>query len=122
LYRHFRVNPKRGGSDTASLGEIAARRVRRLSDWGLPDLIIVDGGKAQTRVFWDNFHDLGIPVVGLAKRFETLIIPVYNKKLSYIEIRPKGSALALVTRLRDEAHRFARRYHHKLINKNLLKV
>ena len=119
FYRRFRIYQKYSRSDVHSLAEVAQRRIRHLEDWGLPDLIIVDGGKAQVGIFRKWFEPRGIAVVGIAKRFESLVIP--GKKYgsnTFTEIKiPQGPALNLVTRIRDEAHRFARRYHHLLVSK-----
>ncbi len=120
LYRHFKIKYAKAGNDPGALSEIAKRRSKWISSWGRSDLIIVDGGKAQVKAFYDVFNKLGIPVVGLSKRLETIVIPRQKDKLEYIEVRPKGPALYLVQRIRDEAHRFARRYHHKLLSKYLL--
>lgn len=117
LYRHYRIRQVKGNDDISSLREVASRREKRASEWELPDLIIVDGGKTQTKVFYEIFHKHGVPVVGLAKRFETIVIP--NGK-EFTLIRPRGKALNLVTRIRDEAHRFARSYHHKLVKRALI--
>ena len=118
LYRHFRIRQKRKADDIASLKEVAGRRASHFSDWGVPDLILVDGGKAQVNVFSDKMKKFDIPIVGLAKRFETLIIPAGAGVFK--EIRVAGAALHLLQKLRNEAHRFARRYHHKLIQKELI--
>jgi len=120
-YRHFKINQKKGWDDYGSLREVAKRRKKHLSDWGRPDLIIVDGGKGQTSVFLREFETENIPVVGLAKRFESLVIPINNLGTTeIIEYRLlKGASLNLVQRLRNEAHRFARVYHHKLLSKSL---
>ncbi|MBI2103920.1 GIY-YIG nuclease family protein [Candidatus Woesebacteria bacterium] len=119
FYRHFRIRRAKGGDDVAALDEVAKRRERRFNDWGRPDLIIVDGGKTQTKVFWEVFKKHKIPVVGLAKRFETIVIP-QGETPAYVLVRPHGESLMLVKRIRDEAHRFARRYHHKLVGRHLL--
>lgn len=121
FYRHFKVYQKKGQSDVDSLREVIKRRLNHLKDWGKPDLIIVDGGKPQVGVFVRELEKFEIPVAGLAKRFETLIIPAkFDGTLSLKEQRvPRGPALNLVQRLRNEAHRFARRYHHALISKGL---
>jgi len=116
LYRHFRLRKSRN-SDTDSLSEIGKRRSNHFSDWGIPNLIIVDGGKPQVNAFVKVFSNFDIPVVGIAKRYENLIIPTEN---GYEEIRLKGGSLKLVQRIRNEAHRFARSYHHKLVSKTLL--
>ncbi|MGD8744232.1 MAG: GIY-YIG nuclease family protein [Candidatus Woesebacteria bacterium] len=125
LYRNFRIRQKKSQSDTDSLREVAQRRESHLNNWGRPNLIIVDGGRGQVRVFHDVFKDRDIPVVGLSKRPDKLIIPVKSEggTLTYKTIVPKrGPVLFLIQRLRDEAHRFARRYHHKLLKKRLTSV
>lgn len=121
LYRHFKVNSARNADDIDSMREIAKRRENHFSDWGKPDLILVDGGKAQVGIFWSVFNKYLIPTLGIAKRYETLIIPkISRSKLIYAEIvLPRGNALNLLQRLRNEAHRFARRYHHHLVKKTL---
>jgi len=121
FYRHFKVNQKKGNSDVDSLKEIISRRLKHLDDWGKPDLIIVDGGKPQVSTFYRALDETGIPVVGLAKRLETLVFPIkIEGTLSFKEYKlPRGPSLNLVQRIRDEAHRFARRYHHALISKSI---
>lgn len=121
LYRRFKIRQPKGSDDVASLQEVANRRVRHLADWGIPDLIVVDGGRAQAGTFKKVFSQHNIPVVGLAKRFESIVIATGKKEKRYIVRKiPRGNALNLVKRLRDEAHRFARSYHHKLLEKLLI--
>ena len=121
LYRRFKINQKKGNDDVSSLAEVARRRQKHLSDWGVPDLIIVDGGKGQTKVFNDIFSKHDIPVIGLAKKFESLVVPIESTRSNYVVKKvPKGNALNLLKRIRDEAHRFARSYHHKLLEKLLI--
>ena len=76
------------------------------------------------KTFLEELKNFGIPVIGLAKRFETLVIPQPQKDgLKYAQIRLPGlPARNLLQRLRDEAHRFARRYHQILIKKDLIPV
>lgn len=121
-YRHFKIRQKKGWDDVASMGEVAKRRAKYLADWGVPDIIIVDGGKTQVSAFLKVFSKEKIPVVGITKRQEKLVIPVSygSEKTKFEIIKLKGPALNLVQRLRDEAHRFARYYHHKLLQKSLL--
>lgn len=115
FYRHFRIRQEKGMDDVSSMREVISRRIRNFGNWGRPDLIIVDGGKGQVGVFQKALAEEKIPVVGLAKQFETLVTP---QKEGFKEIRLKESpALHLLQRIRDEAHRFARRYHHKLLVK-----
>lgn len=127
MYRRFRIQQKQGNNDLASMSEVARRRSLHFegdakTNWGKPDLILVDGGKTQTRVFFEVMRPYGVSVVGLAKRFETLIIPIdLGDKVKFVQyILPDRPAKSLVQRIRDEAHRFARHYHHHLLAKNLL--
>ena len=102
--------------DLASLREVAERRLKYIKIWGKPDLIIVDGGKNQVSVFLKIFKNIKIPVVGLAKNEDKLVIFFQSK---YLELKLIGHSLFLVQRIRDEAHRFARKYHHILTSKAL---
>jgi excinuclease ABC subunit C len=98
--------------------EVLGRRIKHFDDWGIPDLIIVDGGKPQVSVAQEVIKD--IPLVGLAKQFETIVI-LKNGEFSEIRLQ-NGPAKNLMQRIRDEAHRFARRLHHKQVSKNLLGI
>jgi excinuclease ABC subunit C len=120
-YRHFRIIQKNRQDDYRSMREVAERRKKHFDDWGKPDLIIVDGGKGQLSVFLDVFREAKIPIIGLAKRFETLVIPAgYLGVNSFYEHRLLHSpALNLVQKIRNEAHRFAQGYHHKLVKQTL---
>jgi excinuclease ABC subunit C len=115
FYRHFRIRQKRGGSDIDSMREVVTRRLRHIDDWGKPDLIIVDGGVGQvnsfTRILFQN--NIMIPVVGIAKNPDRLVTAGNKIKLT-------GPALHILARIRNEAHRFARTYHHKLVSRTLI--
>lgn len=113
-YRHFKVKQRNGQSDYDSMNEIAKRRMKNLDAWGTPDLIIVDGGLGQVKIFNTICTAYNIPVVGIAKNPDRLVFPDGRK------VRLRGQALHLVGRIRDEAHRFARRLHHKLLSKSIL--
>ncbi|CAN5280177.1 excinuclease ABC subunit UvrC [soil metagenome] len=118
FYRHFKINNKKGNSDVDSMKEVISRRLNHLEDWGRPDLVIIDGGKPQLSVVGNLLEEKNIPYVGLAKQFETIVI---KNGSEYIELRAKGVTLNLFQRIRDEAHRFARRLHHKHV-KNSMKI
>lgn len=111
LYRHFRIKKARGGDDYDSLKEVARRRKKYFDSWGKANLIIVDGGRGQIKAFKSEISV--VPVIGIAKRYETLIVGGNSLRIT-------GPALNLIQRIRDEAHRFARSYHHKLVSKNML--
>lgn len=109
-YRHFKIKKSQTDSDIGMMAEILARRLKR-TDWPQPDLIILDGGKPQLSILKNI--DTKIPVIALAKQFETIIIP---QNANFVEINPPKSdaGLRLIMHLRDEAHRFSRRLHHHL--------
>lgn len=104
-YRHFKIRQKKGQSDYDSIREVAKRRKK--NNWDKADLIIIDGGIGQVKAF-----ETDIPKVGIAKNPDRLII-------GEDKLRLKGPAANLITRIRDEAHRFAQRYHHKLMSLSL---
>lgn len=124
-YRKFRMKSP-GPNDFAMMQEVLTRRLKH-QEWKLPDLIVVDGGRGQVSSALEIVRNNGssIPVIGLAKREETIIVPFeirpYIKdKVVFREISlPKNSpALNLIMRIRDEAHRFAITYHKKLRSKS----
>ncbi|HXG40698.1 MAG TPA: excinuclease ABC subunit UvrC [Candidatus Limnocylindrales bacterium] len=123
-YRRFRIKTVAGPNDVASHQEVLRRRFRHARSgeegseeelrWRLPDLVIVDGGKPQANAARAVLDELGfadLPVVGLAKEREELFLPHVSEP---IVLPPTSSALYLVQRVRDEAHRFALMYHRKL--------
>jgi len=115
FYRHFKISFK--GDDLALLKNVFERRKKHFADWGKPDLIVVDGGKGQVATAIQVFKE-EISVIGLAKRFETIY---FKKGNSFQNLKPQGPALNLLQRMRDEAHRFARRLHHKQVLNAILK-
>jgi excinuclease ABC subunit C len=94
--------------------EMLERRLKHL-DWPKPSLIVVDGGKGQTSSVKEIIDSMGLsfPLVGLAKREETII----TSELNEIKLPRDSHALQLIMQLRDEAHRFAITYHRKLRSK-----
>jgi len=79
----------------------------------MPDLILIDGGRGQLSAAQDAMHALGldIPMFGLAKRIEEIVLPDREESLLLDRASP---ALHMIQRLRDEAHRFAITHHKKL--------
>lgn len=129
-YRQFKINTKVTPDDQFMIREIIYRRLKH-SDWDYPDLIIVDGGKPQVSAaiqavemqLQPHFLSLkrgGLPIIGLAKKNETIIIK--NKdKWQEINLPQNSSSLKLLQQLRNEAHRFSNRYRKKLIEKSMLR-
>ncbi len=123
-YRKFKIKSTEGKPDDfLSMKEVLTRRLSRLGEkgWDKPDLIIIDGGKGQLSSVMKVVNDMGITgidFVSLAKRQEEVFLP--NKSKSILLPR-ESSALFLIQRIRDEAHRFAITYHRKLRSKNSIK-
>ncbi len=121
MYRMFKIRIKETPDDYAMMREVVYRRYRGVMERGddFPDLILIDGGKGQLNVALDAIQELGLDelnVASLAKREETL----YTRDLPDGVLLDWGSeGLHLVQRIRDEAHRFAQRYHHKLREKRV---
>jgi excinuclease ABC subunit C len=126
-YRRFRIKSVSGPNDFASHQEVLRRRFRRATSgeegneeerrWKLPDLVIVDGGKGQVSAAKEVLDELGLhdqPLAGLAKEREELFLP---GRADPVILPPTSSALYLVQRIRDEAHRFAIMYHRDLRSK-----
>lgn len=121
-YRKFKVRMTEGKPDDfLSMKEVLSRRLARLGQpkWEKPDLIIIDGGKGQLSSVMQIVKELGISgidFVSLAKREEEVFLP--NQSESILLPRD-SSALYLIQRIRDEAHRFAITYHRDLRSKKL---
>jgi excinuclease ABC subunit C len=102
-------------TQTQESQECSARRHRE----GLPDLIIVDGGKGQLSAACAELQRLqlyDVPIVGLAKQFEEIFCPGESQPI----VLPRNSGgLRLLQRIRDEAHRFANGYHQLLLRQRV---
>ena len=122
FYRRFKIMSGSSRDDLAMLSEALIRRLGHLGDWGRPDLILVDGGQGQVGACRKviSLQGIDIPVIGLAKRFEEIVVPMEGKnRFLSLRLKRDDPALKLLQRLRDEAHRFARSYHFKLRMKSL---
>lgn len=122
-YRRFKLRSVEGKPDDfRSMQEVVSRRYLDADPAGLPDLVIIDGGKGQLNSALAIIREAGltIPVIGLAEQFEH----IFREGESDPVILPRHSqALYLVQRVRDEAHRFAVTYHRKLrAKRNMVSV
>ncbi len=119
-YRRFRMRGFEGPDDPRMIAQAVTRRYSRLRDEGqpMPDLVILDGGVTQLRAARAALKDIGVslPTCGLAKQFELL---VRDDGRPPAELPRDSDGLMVVTRLRDEAHRFAITYHRSLRNKTI---
>lgn len=115
-YRRFKIKRVKGQNDFAMMKEVISRRIKHFEDWGIPDLIIVDGGKGQISSAEQALKekDVNIPLVGLTKREEIIITSDFKE----IKLPKSAKALQLVMRIRDEAHRFAITYQRLLRSKS----
>lgn len=115
-YRRFKVEENR--SDNYMMKEVLQRRFN--NQWPLPDLIVIDGGITQLKSVIEvlNKKNIQIPVVGIAKNPDRLVIPYQNtfKKIKLTDI-PGGE---IIISLRNESHRFAKKYHVLLRSKLFL--
>jgi len=118
-YRRFKIKSVIGINDPAMIGEIIARRIKRLiAEGDIPDLILIDGGKAQLNAAikaMEKVTSLRIPVIALAKRAEEIYLPSGE----IISLPLRSNALRLLINIRNEAHSFALNYHKKLRRKKL---
>lgn len=138
-YRRFKIKTVTGANDYASMQEVIERRFRHgleeldmLKNKGmidknakfsnLPDLVLIDGGEGQVNAALEVLEGLNIdiPVCGMVKddRHRTRGL-IYKGKEAAL---PQSSeAFKLITRIQDEAHRFAISYHRSLRDKGLVK-
>lgn len=122
-YRKFRIKSVKGPNDYASMKEVLTRRFKRgvEHDSGferLPDLIMMDGGRGQVNIALEVLEEMGldIPVSGMVKddKHRTRGLYFNNKE---IPIERDSEGFKLITRIQDEAHRFAIEYHRLLRSK-----
>ena len=120
-YRHFKIKSFEGADDPRAMAEVVRRRygpdstLLETSPWA--DLYICDGGITQLRAARALFAELGvgdIPTVGLAKQQELIVL---DDGRPDVWLPRDSQALMVITRLRDEAHRFAITYHRNLRGK-----
>jgi len=121
-YRRFRIKAVEGPDDYGMLREVINRRFKRGdsasgSDWVLPDLVLIDGGKGQLGAVLGIISDEiagRVAFMSLAKENEEIFVPGRNQPIS---LTKDNSALHLLQRVRDEAHRFAVSYHRNIRSK-----
>jgi excinuclease ABC subunit C len=120
-YRRFQIKSFIGNDDFRAMEEVVGRRYRRLMEEGkaFPDLVVIDGGRGQIGAALKAFFAIDAnppPLIGLAKKHETIIFPDAREPLNLPLTHP---GLQLLQRLRDEAHRFANTYNADLRSKKI---
>lgn len=124
-YKRFNIKTVEGPDDFASMKEVLRRRYTRVKreKQHIPDLIVVDGGKGQLSSAVEALQEIGFygecEIIGLAKRLEEVFVPGRSQP---IMIPKKSSALKLLQRVRDEAHRFAISFHRNKRSKRTIKT
>lgn len=123
-YRKFKIKWVQGPNDYASMEEVLTRRFTHESNGEfdsfarMPDLILMDGGRGQVNIALHVLEKLGltIPVCGMVKddRHRTRGLYFNNTE---IPIDTSSEGFRLITRIQDEAHRFAIEYHRSLRSK-----
>ncbi|MBI5071928.1 excinuclease ABC subunit UvrC [Candidatus Falkowbacteria bacterium] len=120
-YRKFKIKTLTTPNDVGMMKEVMTRRLKHLSDWPLPNIILVDGGWGQINAVREILSEkkIKIPVLGVAKGFDRkqdrLIADQNNPELVRVAELHKD----ILLRVRDEAHRFAIGYHKLLRRKKL---
>ena len=119
-YRRFKIKSFEGNDDFRSMQEVVGRRYTRLHEEhrAFPELVIIDGGLGQVGAALAAFkeHDLvPPPLIGLAKREETIVFPDGRE----LKLPRHDVGLALLMRIRDEAHRFANDFNAELRSRKL---
>lgn len=122
-YRKFRIKSVQGPNDYASMQEVLIRRFQRGIDADsgferLPDLLMMDGGRGQVNIALQVLESMGldIPVCGMVKDDHHRTRGLYYRNLE-IPIDRNSEGFKLITRIQDEAHRFAIEYHRMLRSK-----
>lgn len=123
-YRKFKIKWVQGPNDYASMEEVLTRRFTHESDKEfdsfakLPDLIMMDGGRGQVNVALQVLEKLGfsIPVCGMVKDDNHRTRGLYFENVE-IPIDTSSEGFKLITRIQDEAHRFAIEFHRSLRSK-----
>ncbi|GAB2488557.1 excinuclease ABC subunit UvrC [Alkalibacterium psychrotolerans] len=123
-YRKYKIRTVVGSNEYATTQEVIRRRYSRLlkEKRELPDLILMDGGKAQVNAAVDvleNELSLSIPVAGMVKdqKHRTAGL-LFGDDLEPVVLNPRSQAFHLVQRIQEEVHRFAITFHRNVRSKN----
>lgn len=125
-YRKFKIQDG-GLGDTDMLKEVLERRLKH-DDWPLPDLLIIDGGKAQLnttlRILKKYNLDLDVLAISKGEGLRSSKAPdkiFFPGQSTALQLPLNSPALHLVKRVRDESHRFAIGFHRDLRSKKMFK-
>ena len=121
-YRKFKIKTTETQNDVLSMREVITRRLKHIEDWGVPDLICIDGGVPQVNAVKEVLKDqnIDIAVIGLIKddRHRTRgIINIQGKEVDLRQDKEHKRVFNFLTYLQDEVHRFVITYHRSLRDK-----
>ncbi len=132
-YRRFHVKTVAGNDDFASMHEVLGRRLKRgLLENDLPDLLVIDGGKGQLAAAQAAMRDSGMEPIDLVALAKSRDLEVADRDVESqrspervflvdrkdpIVLPQNSPELFVLTRLRDEAHRFAITFQRKVARK-----
>jgi len=121
-YRKFKIKSTEIQNDVQSMSEIIQRRINHIEDWGLPDLICIDGGKQQVNAVKEIIqkNNLDISVIGMIKDDKHRTRGIIDLNGNEVDLRGKKEYKRIfnfLTFLQDEVHRFVITYHRKLRDK-----
>lgn len=126
-YRLFNIKTLDTPNDYHMMKEAVSRRQNH-PEWGRPSLILIDGGRGQLRSALSVWN-WEVPVVSIVKNPDRLVIPVFedpsqpnikNIKYHFVHFPEDHPTLTLLRQIRDESHRFAKKQHTKLRNKDII--
>lgn len=116
-YRRFKIKDISLRDDFSMITEVLKRRLA--NPWPKPDLILIDGGKPQLLILWKSLSKkIKIPIIGLAKKPDRLVF--FQPPFETVFLKKSNPVLKFFQAVRDEAHRFAKKYHTLLREKTLL--
>ena len=122
-YRKFNIKTVTGANDVATMKEVVYRRYFRClqDDLPLPDVIVVDGGLAQTRVAEAVVASLGlqIPVVGLKKGVKHSLNAILYQERE-LALKPNSHLFSMLHSMQEEVHRYALEFHRKARSKSAM--
>ncbi len=120
-YKRYKIKAVEGPDDVAMMAEVLRRRLQKIAEMPLPDLILLDGGRGQLNAALGVARELGLdslPMISLAKEQELVFHPARPKPIA---LSDRSRARQLLQQIRDESHRFAVTYHRALRGKSALR-
>ena len=125
-YRKYRIKGDFKGDDLKMMNEVLSRRLNKIEEEPLPDLMLIDGGKTQLKTVYAVFHSKGVNIRSLCSiaKDRTISKGASNDKIYHIDdngmifrLDVSQTLLNFLKRVRDEAHRFVITFHRQVRQK-----